>query len=169
MFTNKAQASRLTPIFSAGSSKFCLSVVCIWRKSKSKRYKSITKSLVWAAQRGPFISSATHTTCIFLSFSVSIFHFLYLKHKYHYIIYAIGYVQSISDCRLHTLRMGSGGSGTDKRDRYSNNCRLTVGVRFLPSGWLKICLLVFINHHGNVSGLTDARAPLGRGLLFILI
>ncbi len=23
-------------------------------------------------------------------------------------------------CRLHTLRIGSGGSGTDKRDRYSN-------------------------------------------------
>ncbi len=29
MFTNKAQGSRLTPIFSAGSSKLCLSVVCI--------------------------------------------------------------------------------------------------------------------------------------------
>ncbi len=94
MFTNKAQASRLTPIFSAGSSKFCLSVVCIWRKSKSKRLQKHNKIplLVWAAQRGPFISSATHTKCIFLSFSVSIFHFLYLKHKSHNIIYAIGYV-----------------------------------------------------------------------------
>ncbi len=28
MFTNKAQGSRLTPMFSAGSSKLCLSVVC---------------------------------------------------------------------------------------------------------------------------------------------
>ncbi len=44
MFTNKAQASRLTQFFSAGSSKFYLSVVFIWRKSKSKRNKSIIKS-----------------------------------------------------------------------------------------------------------------------------
>ncbi len=60
-------------------------------------------------------------------------------------------------CRPHTLRIGSGGSGTDKRD---SNCRLTMGVRLPPSGWLKICKLVFINHYGNVSELTDARAPI---------
>ncbi len=98
MFTNKAQG------FSTSSSSFCLSVVCIWGISKGKRNKSVKKipQFVLALQRRPFISSATHKkTCIFLSFNVSIFHFLYLKHKSHNSIYAIGYVQSICISFMH--------------------------------------------------------------------
>ncbi len=44
----------------------------------------------------------------------------------------------------------------------NSNCRLTAGVRLPPSGWLKICYLIFINSQGNVSELIDARAPLDR-------
>ncbi len=45
----------------------------------------------------------------------------------------------------------------------NSNCRLTAGVRLPPSGWIKVCLLVFINSQGNVSELIDSRAPLDPG------
>ncbi len=60
MFSNKAQASRLTPICSAGSSTLCLSVVCIWRTSfDSFELRSAYR-----------LSAPRHkTTCIFLYYT----------------------------------------------------------------------------------------------------
>ncbi len=68
----------LWPIFSAGASKFCershwrnhhiapshkrCYFCCIWETTNSKRYKaSETALLIWAVQRGLFISSDQHS------------------------------------------------------------------------------------------------------------
>ncbi len=59
---------------------------------KSKLNKSIISHYSFELRSADRLSAPRHKKSIFLSFNVSIFHILYVIHKSHNIIYAIGYV-----------------------------------------------------------------------------